>query len=454
MPRELQPLTPSERPYRRPRPSPTAPLSLSEIRRLSHRAFPLLHQHLHLPRPPTALYSSEDCLAIPLLSDLRHTSPEHAAREAHLLAQLAPRGRTRHLPSADTALASLHACGAAPLLDQLQGTLDDQITQAADTPMVPREEPLILAGDSHNIPTYHRKHPRKLPTRPRSSHALPLAVGTRPDRGTALAFRFLTLTTTRGAPLTVAARPFFPLEQLAPKLKEVLTDSVRRVGRRPDLLLYDAAAYGTTTLQALEAERLSYIVRAPQSSRTARLCREHAGLLCFRIPDYEIRGGFATADTPPTRFTLVAVSRRLLDQARVDLPHTEREVKWFLYATNLAPGPRESERDFALRIALLYKERWDVETGYRGIEELRGFTHALHYEVRLLQFFLAVLLANLWAFERQQTGEAWTKAEVALYLGVGLLLGLLERNVSGDEVEIPPRPVDPSMSLHRGDQKP
>ncbi|MGI0128747.1 MAG: transposase [Thermoplasmata archaeon] len=280
-------------------------------------------------------------------------------------------------------------------------------------------------------------------------------MGTKPDDGTALAFRFQTLLTTRGAPLTVAARPVFPLDSLPATLGVLLTDAERRLGRRPDLLLYDAAAYSAVLLRTLSERSLSFIVRTPHSARIDRLCTEHAGLLCFHVPDYEIRTTGARISDPPARFTLVAVSRDLLDRARIDLPHSEHEVKWFLYATNLAPIPGESETDFALRVALLYKERWDIETGFRGIEELRGFTHALHYDVRLLQFFLAAILANLWALQRERSGEAWTKGEVALYLGLGLLLGLLdERGVVGDEVEIPARAVHPPVPLHRSDQKP
>jgi len=444
----LRPRDFREQPYRRPRPAPDSSLSIAEIRQLAHRAFPLIHRHLQLPRPPTALYSSESCLAIPLLSDLRRTSPEHAAREAHLLVQLSPQGRRFLLPSADTALAALHALGTSPLLAGLQTLLDDQIAHAVPTDAVPAREPLILAGDCHDVRTYHRKHPLQPPSRPRPSRALPLAVGTKPDRGTALAYRFLTLTTTRGAPLTVAARPFLPLERLAPKLAEVLADAERRLSRRPDLLLYDAAAYAIATLRTLESVHLSYIVRVPQNSRMARLCRAHSGLLCYLLPDFEIRDTSGRADAPRARFTLVAVSRDLLDQVRIDLPHTEREVKWFLYATNLTPRPGETEREFALRIALLYKERWDVETGYRGIEELRGFTHALHYDIRLLQFFLAVVLANVWALQRERTGAAWTKAEVALVLYVALLLGLTgEGSVARHELEISSGAVHPSVAL-------
>ena len=55
--------------------------------------------------------------------------------------------------------------------------------------------------------------------------------------------------------------------------------------------------------------------------------------------------------------TLVALSRGLLDDERIETPHTEKRVKWFTFLTTLAPEPNESERELALRVARLHKER-------------------------------------------------------------------------------------------------
>ena len=55
---------------------------------------------------------------------------------------------------------------------------------------------------------------------------------------------------------------------------------------------------------------------------------------------------------------------------------------------------------------------------------MRGFTHALHYEFRMLQYFLAVILSNVCALQRWKSGEAWTKKGLADFLSYGLLLGL------------------------------
>ena len=159
-------------------------------------------------------------------------------------------------------------------------------------------------------------------------------------------------------------------------------------------------------------------------------------------------------DTKMAAATLVALSRDLLDEDRIETPHTEKRVMWFTFLTTLAPEPNESEGEFALQVARLYKERWDVETGYRGHEELQGFTHALHYDVRMLQYFLAVILSNVWVLQRWKSGEAWTKKGLANFLSYVLLLGLPgEGDVDGDEVEVAPGPVHPSVALDRGHQE-
>ena len=437
--------------HHRPRPTPKADLTTAECRRLGHATFRLLENHLVLPRPPTVVYSSEACLALLLLADLVRASPEHAAREARVAVQLLPHGKPAHLPSADTAFLALRAISDSDLLAALQDVLDEQIRT---DPPPPPDQPLLLAGDCHDILTYH-KTPKRPPRHPRPSRALRLALRRQPERGTDLAFRFLTFVTTRGTPRTVTADPVLPLEALAPKLTHALDTATHRLGRTPDLLLYDAAAYGSEVVAALHQQRPKFIVRAPQNARIATLLRQSQGLLALALPNFPIRLHPNRADETPVTVTLVAVRRELLDRHDISIPPTDASTKWFVYATNLVPEDGEDEKPFALRVALLYKERWSVETSYRGIEELRGFTHALSYGPRLLLFFLAVILANLWALQRARSGEAWTKAEVALLLRYALLLvGFdAQRGVDGQEVEIPPRPVDPTVPFRRGDQE-
>lgn len=407
-----------------PRPDPTRGLPISECRQLAHELLPFLETHLRFPRPEAALYSSGECLAVPLLADLKNSSPEGAAREAHLLLQFRRGEGSREIPSSDTALRAVHTLSPERLHRDLQGVLDAQIALAREEGCFTSEEPLILAGDCHDIPTFHRKHPRKVAKKPRASKAFALAVRGPEKGGTTYFHRHLTLYTTRGVPLTVAVRPRLPLDELHLEMRTGLDEAERRVGRKADLLLYDGGAFGTPVLGMLQERGSPFIVRAPQHKRIAEILRirEQQGLTSFALRNYTILATTARSGDPGVTVTLVGVSRKLLESVGIDLPKAEERTKWFTFATNLSPEPGESDTEFALRVFLLYSERWDVETSYRQISDALGFTHALDYGVRLLLWFLAVFLTNLWAFQRHRTGQEWKLEELLDYLRAGLLL--------------------------------
>ena len=44
----------------------------------------------------------------------------------------------------------------------------------------------------------------------------------------------------------------------------------------------------------------------------------------------------------------------------------------------------------------LFKKRWGIETGYRMIRKFLARTTSKRYSIRLLYFYLAVLLYNFW----------------------------------------------------------
>ena len=50
----------------------------------------------------------------------------------------------------------------------------------------------------------------------------------------------------------------------------------------------------------------------------------------------------------------------------------------------------------SLSILRIFKKRWGIETGYRMIRKLLARTISGRYTIRLLYFFLAVLLYNFW----------------------------------------------------------
>ena len=69
---------------------------------------------------------------------------------------------------------------------------------------------------------------------------------------------------------------------------------------------------------------------------------------------------------------------------------------WVSLYTDLYQEENESLRHFCLRVALYYKERWEIETGYRYINDFKGQTHSLYDSIRLFLYLQAILLYNLW----------------------------------------------------------
>ncbi|HIH60091.1 MAG TPA: transposase [Ferroplasma sp.] len=59
-----------------------------------------------------------------------------------------------------------------------------------------------------------------------------------------------------------------------------------------------------------------------------------------------------------------------------------------MFATNIALSPD--------KLLKLYRKRWGIETGYRMVRKFLARTTSRRLNVRLLYFYLAILLYNIW----------------------------------------------------------
>lgn len=67
--------------------------------------------------------------------------------------------------------------------------------------------------------------------------------------------------------------------------------------------------------------------------------------------------------------------------------HNKRRIL-YVFATNTDTAPRN--------ILKMYRKRWGIETGYRMIRKFLARTTSKRYNVRLLYFYLAIVLYNIW----------------------------------------------------------
>jgi putative transposase len=186
-------------------------------------------------------------------------------------------------------------------------------------------------------------------------------VGTQRKRGTNYAYRFATASVlTEGQRVTVAVVPF----TTGPVVDHVrrLVEQVSTLGIRIEYLLLDRGYYSAALIRYLESSGIRYVVHMPAHTRL------EAGQ--DRV------------------YTSRSHRRREDEQATFRLVTMMESGELYAFATNLSLTPKEIRRTFRLR--------WGIETAYRMIRMFLPRTTSKAYRTRMLYFFMAVLLYNLW----------------------------------------------------------
>ncbi len=201
--------------------------------------------------------------------------------------------------------------------------------------------------------------------------ATEMVTHTNPDRGTDLAFRFLTACVV--APdcrLTVSVVPLGPDTDIGQALIQLLGPltgwlDIRRV-------YLDRGFDEVRVLQALDAFDLDYVVRARQFPSLAE------GPVETTVEeDYEMGGS-----RPPYESVTLT---------RFAVPHAHTPDKQTYFVTNVSVTETT-----AVGLADQYRRRWGIETSYRVIGDFLAKTTSTSFSVRLFYFQFAVMLSNLW----------------------------------------------------------
>jgi hypothetical protein len=381
-----------------------------------------------------SLFAQADSVTLLILADLMGLSPNGSDEASRLMRRISP--RANHLPSADTALAAVNSTSMDSLTSDFRSILSRQVAAAREQGAF--EGDLIVAGDSHDVKRHSKLRIRggKGKERKRVAEDVRFVVGTKPERGSSWAHKFLTLVSTGDRKYTVDMEPCLPLLSLVDTISVMLDRTEALLGKKVHLLLWDAAAFSAQFARTMLERGCHFIVRAPKNQKVTSVIRKFNGLY-GGIERYRID------EDPGAAINLVAVSTDLLRKKRVEMPLVDDKEKWITLATDLGPLPGEDTKDFLIRIVRLYRRRWCVETSYRCVEDFHGYTHSLHYQSRLLLFATAVLLYNVWVSRataiRNDGGQGVTKHLLGFLLAIVLLLSWKE---AADEVEIAPWSID------------
>ena len=210
-------------------------------------------------------------------------------------------------------------------------------------------KPLILAIDWHDIMYYGDPKAEGI-------------VGAVRKNGSNHAYRFATASVLFNRQrLTLAATPMLD-RCILWHVKRLLT-CVFELGLSIKLLLFDRGYYSASLIRHLDDAGIRYIMHIPWRGKPLK----------------------ARVDR---MYTTTTHKRTGIEQAAFRLVTLRQKGKLLVFATNTSFKPR--------RLRKTFRKRWGIETSYRMIGMFLPKTTSKVYRLRVLYFFLAVVLYNLW----------------------------------------------------------
>lgn len=167
----------------------------------------------------------------------------------------------------------------------------------------------------------------------------------------------------------------------------VLLNDIRRYGIRAVLSLLDRGFYNAGIMIEIDRRNMHFLMPAVKSKPIKEIIRKHAEAVkegksaSKAVVEYTVHGKAGD-------FT-----HRLAILPRKDYEGSDPVEAYVVFATNL------SRRNVLRRIEGLsreYKERWEIETGFRCVKASTGMTRSRSVSVRLILIFFAMMLYNFW----------------------------------------------------------
>jgi hypothetical protein len=220
--------------------------------------------------------------------------------------------------------------------------------------------------------------------------------GTKPKKGSYYAYRFATASVLLdGQRFTLAVEPIIKLSVV--EHVRLLINQVLDLGVRVRLILFDRGYFSTALINYLNTLPFGYIIQLPASIK---------GLGAGEDRLYTTRR-HGTRKCDQATFRLVTLRTK----------DFHGKFKLFIFATNTALKSR--------RIRRLFRKRWGIETSYRMVRKFLAKTTSKRYNVRLLYFYLAVVLYNLWVKLNFKQDEPLSADILRLHLPVFFVVSFL-----------------------------
>lgn len=210
----------------------------------------------------------------------------------------------------------------------------------------------------------------------------PYVLGSKRQKGTNYAHRYATVKVVNGEErITLGVLPVSTDDE-KPELLKALVNRARKYVQIHVILL-DRGFFNIECIRALKQLRQRFIMPAIRDKRIKKAMKEHSLKLPAATP-YTMGKGNNTES-----FNLCMIKSKKVKGKK-------RETYGF--ATNLPISEfKEEAAEQVKQITETYRQRWDIETGYRVGNDFLATTTSRSIVVRLLYFLMCVLLYNIWA---------------------------------------------------------
>ena len=171
-----------------------------------------------------------------------------------------------------------------------------------------------------------------------------------------------------------------------PSMVGSLLRELPRLRLRTLLALLDRGHFSVRNMQTLDGEGHWFLMPAIKNKRIERIIEEHADSKGPTVVDYTLKS------KEDGEFTF-----RLIICKRAGYKGSDPVEGHVVFATNMT---RHICLKYFDKIPDEYKARWEIETGFRCVEEAQGMTRSQYLAVRLALFFFSLLFYNAWTISR------------------------------------------------------
>ncbi len=198
-----------------------------------------------------------------------------------------------------------------------------------------------------------------------------------------------------------------------PEFVRKLLQTTRGAGIRPWLVLMDREFYSVGVFKAVRGARMKFVTPARLTEAVKRAIEEYVDGRRDAVSRYTVSSGS--------------------DKITCNMIILEREDKkkkkfHIAFLTNMTGCTRED----LLELPEEYRKRWGIETGYRDAKRSKPLTCSRNDSIRLMLFYLALAMSNIWMIARFGSKKKAVKLKV--------LLARIIRQLTSVRIKKPPDP--------------